>query len=89
MDRSSGKSNLGMSGIGNKFSDLPARRRGPKHHALSRAHAAVFSSPRLHSVGSGPRRASDRPFEMVWRELPRWDCAVEAHFKCSERRMIG
>jgi hypothetical protein len=28
----------------------------------------------------------DRPFEMVWRELPKWDCAVEAHFKRGERR---
>ena len=38
------------------------------------------------SVGSGPRRGLDRPFEMVWRELPKWDCAVEAHFKRGERR---
>jgi hypothetical protein len=28
----------------------------------------------------------DRLFEMVWRELPKWDCAVEAHFKRGERR---
>jgi len=27
------------------------------------------------------RRGLDRPFEMVWRELPKRNCAVEAHFK--------
>jgi hypothetical protein len=26
----------------------------------------------------------DRPFEMVWRELPKWDCAAEAHFKLAD-----
>jgi hypothetical protein len=30
----------------------------------------------LRRLGSPP--SLDRPFEMVWRELPKWDCAVEA-----------
>jgi len=46
--------------------------------ALWEKHAATLSPPHLPSVGSGPLRGLDGPFEMVWRELPEWDCIVEA-----------
>jgi hypothetical protein len=62
------------------------RERDPKHYALWRAHTAVFSSlsPPFGRLGSSADL--DRPFGMVWRELPKWDCTGEAHFKRGERR---
>jgi hypothetical protein len=48
--------------------------------ALWRAHTATFAPPRLPSVGS-VQAGLDHSFEMVWPEIPKWDCAPEAHFK--------
>jgi hypothetical protein len=38
-----------------------------------------FPSPPFGRLGSVA--GLDRPFEMLWRELPKWNCTAETHFE--------
>jgi hypothetical protein len=64
----------------------PLRREGTRN-TMRCASAHSSDKPPSPPFGRlGSPAGLDRPFEMVWRELPKWDCAGEAHFKRGERR---